>query len=174
MLTNNTPNIHNIPNTGQTKIVYLSSDHGGEVLRMEIFKLLSIDYPNLKIVDLVKENGKNGENQPLDSYTKFAKMLSKKVLETPNSLGIGICRSGQGMCITANKAKGIRAALIVQKEQLPPVLSHTMANIICLSDMFTKKSDIETIVKEFVEKSTFDLDALEPRHRQRLLDIDEE
>jgi ribose 5-phosphate isomerase B len=44
-------------------------------------------------------------------YPDFAHRVADSVVEEPNTLGILICGSGNGVCITANKHQGVRAAL---------------------------------------------------------------
>ena len=48
-------------------------------------------------------------------------------------LGVLICGSGIGVCIAANKVRGVRAALCFTPEQAAGTRRHNDANVLCLS-----------------------------------------
>ena len=49
-------------------------------------------------------------NESVD-YPDIAREVCEKLAESPNALGILVCGTGIGMMMTANKRKGIRAAV---------------------------------------------------------------
>jgi ribose 5-phosphate isomerase B len=58
--------------------------------------------------------------------------------------GVLVCGSANGVCITANKHAGIRAALCWEKEIAVLARSHNNANVICLPARFvTTEAAIE-------------------------------
>ena len=65
--------------------------------------------------------------------------------------GILICGSGQGVSITANKHKGIRAALAWNAEVTQLSRQHNDANIICLPARFIAYEIAESLVSLFLE-----------------------
>lgn len=84
--------------------IYLGADHNGFKL-----KEYTQDYLGKKghqVVDLG-----NTKLNLRDDYPDYAKKVAKKVQADKKSMGILFCGSGQGMCMAANKFKGIRAAL---------------------------------------------------------------
>lgn len=84
--------------------IYIGADHNGFKLKEDIKAFLTKkDY-------LVKDLG-NHKFQKTDDFPDFAKPVAKAVKKDKNSLGIILCGSGQGACITANRFKGIRAGL---------------------------------------------------------------
>lgn len=69
-------------------------------------------------------------------YPDFAHPVASAVENGEFENGILLCGSGQGVCITANKHQGIRAALIWQEELAALSRQHNDANIICLPVRF--------------------------------------
>lgn len=58
-----------------------------------------------------------------------------------SAAGILICGSGNGVCMTANKHLGIRAALVWQADIAALARQHNNANIICLPARFISQED---------------------------------
>ena len=56
-------------------------------------------------------------------------------------MGILVCGSGTGMAISANKIKGIRAAVCYNLKSTRLSRQHNNANIIALGSRFTNKKD---------------------------------
>ncbi|MES2618963.1 MAG: ribose 5-phosphate isomerase B [Bacteroidota bacterium] len=65
-------------------------------------------------------------------YPDYAHQVANSVLNTQDTLGILLCGSGNGVCLTANKHKGIRAALCWLPELGALARQHNNANILCL------------------------------------------
>lgn len=108
-----------------TKIV-IGSDHGGFEYKEEIKKfLLEKGY---KIID-VGTNSKESCDYPV-----FAKEAAQKIINGEADKGILICGTGIGMSITANKFKGIRAALCGDTFSARATRAHNNSNILCLGE----------------------------------------
>lgn len=89
-------------------MIALGSDHGGFKLKEEIKKYLEelgIEYKDFGTYD-----------EERTDYPIFAEKVAKAVQNKECEKGILICKSGAGMTITANKFKGIRAALAINEE----------------------------------------------------------
>ena len=88
----------------------------------------------------------------LDSvdYPDFAHPVSNDVNEKKSELGILICGSGNGVCMTANKYKNVRAALCWNKELALLSKSHNNANIVCIPARFIEKEEALEIIKTFI------------------------
>ena len=82
------------------------------VMDVGCFNDTSVDYPDIvdKLIDAYRRNKNNHE------YV----------------LGVLICGTGLGMSISANKYKGIRAALVVNAHLAKLARQHNDANILCL------------------------------------------
>jgi len=90
----------------------------------------------------------------LDSvdYPDFAHPVSNDVNEEKADLGILICGSGNGVCMTANKYKNVRAALCWNKELALLSKSHNNANIVCIPARFIEKEEALEIIKTFISQ----------------------
>jgi ribose 5-phosphate isomerase B len=69
-------------------------------------------------------------------YPDFTHPVASAVENGEFKNGILLCGSGQGVCITANKHQGIRAALVWQEDLAALSRQHNNANIICLPVRF--------------------------------------
>ena len=79
-------------------------------------------------------------------YPDYAHKLSKNLKKNTNTIGVLICGSGQGMIMTANKHKNIRAALCYDAKSTKLSRLHNDANVITLgSRMISKKNAIKFI-----------------------------
>jgi ribose 5-phosphate isomerase B len=69
-------------------------------------------------------------------YPDFAHPTAVSVENSEAAAGILICSSANGVAMTANKHKGIRAALCWQKDVAELARKHNDANILCLPARF--------------------------------------
>ena len=83
-------------------------------------------------------------------YPDFAKKVSKRVSKRKSDIGILVCGSGTGMAISANKTKGIRAAVGYNIKSTQLSRQHNNANVLCLGSRLTKRNDIKKIIKIFL------------------------
>lgn len=74
-------------------------------------------------------------------YPDFAHPVAQSVEDGKADFGILICGSGNGVCITANKHKGVRAALCWNNDLAALARQHNNANVICIPARFV---DMET------------------------------
>ncbi len=107
------------------------------------------------IVAWLRENGfevKDFGTYSADSadYPDFAHPVSLAVESGEFELGVLLCGSGQGVCITANKHQGIRAALVWQVVLAELSRQHNNANIICLPVRFIELATAIDCVKAFL------------------------
>ncbi|MFC1954729.1 RpiB/LacA/LacB family sugar-phosphate isomerase [Chloroflexota bacterium] len=74
-------------------------------------------------------------------YPDVAKEVGEAVTRGDYDRGILICNNGIGMCIAANKIKGIRAALVYTAFNAGRTRQHNDANILCLGAGEEQKQD---------------------------------
>jgi len=86
-------------------------------------------------------------------YPDFAHPVAKLVENEEADFGILICGSGNGVAITANKHKGVRAALCWEEEIASLGRQHNNANIICIPARFVSYELAESMTKIFIETS---------------------
>ena len=91
-----------------------------------------------KVVDLVKRLGHEVEDLGTFSgdavdYPDIAALVSQKVSRGEVERGILVCGTGLGMCIAANKVRGIRAAPCHDDLTAEMSRRHNDSNVLCLS-----------------------------------------
>ncbi len=123
--------------------VAIGSDHAGYALKEDIKKVLE-DRKDI-IVDL----GTDTENSV--DYPDFGIAVAKLVSEGKAEKGILICGTGIGMSITANKVKGIRAALVFDLYTAVQSRKHLDANVLVLGGRITGKGLAEEIVRVWLD-----------------------
>jgi len=69
-------------------------------------------------------------------YPDYAHAVAASVEKGETEKGVLICGSANGVCITANKHAGIRAALCWEKEIATLARAHNDANVVCLPARF--------------------------------------
>jgi len=106
--------------------VALASDHGGIHIRKEIADLL--DELGIEYEDF----GCNGGDSV--DYPDYAVLVAEKVANGEFDRGILICGTGIGMCIAANKVKGIRAALVHDVFSAKATRAHNDSNILTMGE----------------------------------------
>ncbi len=101
-------------------------------------------------------------------YPLIAREVAEKVFENQGSMGILVCGSGEGVCMTANKTRGIRAALADTPERAASSREHNNANVLCLGSRFTELEVAKQIVETFLKTPASDAE----RHQRRVAMIE--
>ena len=120
----------------------IGSDHAGYDLKKQIFEYLQ------KEGHVVIDQGTY--NKDSVDYPDFAERVVKDVQNKEADYGILVCYTGIGMSMAANKARGIRAALVGKVEDAVLTREHNNANVLCLSAKNTSVEDAFEIVKAFL------------------------
>lgn len=110
-------------------MIVFASDHGGYELKEKLK-----DYISKKGLPYIDVGAK--EFNQKDDYPDFAKMGAIEVLKDETNIGIFLCGSGIGVCMVANRFKGIRA---VRCEKIKPAVMarrHENANVLCLGSSY--------------------------------------
>jgi ribose 5-phosphate isomerase B len=126
-----------------------------------IFKKICIssDHAGYKTKEFIKEHLIKSKISTIDlgpffeksvDYPDYAKKVSNRVSKRKSDVGILVCGSGTGMAISANKTKGIRAAVGYNIKSTQLSRQHNNANVLCLGSRLTKKKDIKKIIKIFL------------------------
>lgn len=102
----------------------IGSDHRGYKLKEEIIK-----YLKEKGIE-VKDFGTYSEERV--DYPTVAAQVAKSVQNKECEQGILICGTGSGMCITANKFKGIRCVTCYNEYTAKHARLHNDANILSI------------------------------------------
>ncbi|MFK7899607.1 MAG: ribose 5-phosphate isomerase B [Cyclobacteriaceae bacterium] len=96
-------------------------------------------------------------------YPDFAHAVSQGVISGKAELGILLCGTGNGVCMTANKHQDIRAGLCWSSEIAQLIRQHNNANVICIPARFISEKESLACVEAFV---TTDFEG--GRHQRRI------
>ncbi len=121
--------------------LWLASDHAGFALKAHLCDWLA------KQGHVVHDMGPDSD-EPTD-YPLWVHRLVAAL--PPGGLGVLLCGSGNGVCITANRYPHIRAAVAWQVEIARLARAHNDANILCLPARFLSPQEAEAIVRAFLE-----------------------
>lgn len=83
-------------------------------------------------------------------YPDFAHPVAQSVADGSAAFGILICGSGNGVAITANKHKDVRAAICWGEEITSLARKHNNANVICIPSRFVREKDAEKMLDIFI------------------------
>ena len=127
-------------------MIYIATDHAGLELKQKL-----IDH--IKKQNLEVEDCGAFEFDAQDDYPDFIYPCAVKVSQNPGSMGIILGGSGNGEAITANKVKGIRAAVFHGGHEEIVKLSryHNNANMLSLGARFMSVEEAERAVDLFIE-----------------------
>lgn len=113
---------------------------------------------NLKhaIIPVISETGHNHKDfgcydTVSVDYPDIALKVAEAISKGDFDLGILICGTGIGMSITANKVKGVRAALCHDIFTSRRARLHNNANVLCLGEDVTGPGSAKEIVRAFLE-----------------------
>lgn len=109
----------------QFKQIFIGSDHNGFNLKNDLKVYLA--QQGYQVTDV------GGEIlDPNDDFPEFAAKAATAVLTNDDSAAILICGGGQGMCMAANRFKGIRASLLWDEHEAKMTRNDNDANVACL------------------------------------------
>ena len=123
--------------------IAIGSDHRGYDVKRRIRSLL--EQMGHEVLDLGPDN-----NASVD-YPDFAIQVARAVGEGRVERGVLVCGTGIGMCIAANKVKGVRAAPCHDSITVEMSRRHNDANVLCLSADLLGEELIGRIVRLWLE-----------------------
>ncbi len=141
--------------------VYIAADHGGFEAKRHLAERLADDF---QVEDLGPET-----LNPADDFTPYAEKVARVVAAEPDSMGILLCRSGEGMVMAANKVDGIRAALAWNKEVARETRADNDSNVLSLPADLVDAEEMEAIVRNWLTTPF----SGEARHTRRIQEITE-
>lgn len=123
--------------------LYVSSDHAGFGLRQTLVAHLRgrghdvIDFgaPTAMAVD----------------YPDEAVKVARAVRDDANARGILLCGSGVGVCIAANKVRGVRAVDAWNLESARLSRAHNDANVLCMGARLVNEADAFAIADAWID-----------------------
>lgn len=144
--------------------VFIGADHNGFRLRNEL-----LDYLKRAGYDVVDDG--DAKLNPDDDFPIFAAKVVTDMLSSNDAdpRGILICGSGQGMCMAANRFRGIRALLAYDRESVRSARNDDDANVLCLPASIFQNDSANVLVETFLNTSF----AAAPRYTRRISELDE-
>lgn len=128
-------------------MIFLGADHGGFSFKEKIKEFL--DELGIKYEDIG-----NTKFEPRDDFVDYALEVAIKIKKTKEK-GILVCTNGLGMCIAANKIKGIRAVNATTKKTAIQSREHLDANVLCLGAHVISFKNAKKIIKAWLETEFF-------------------
>src|SRR5688572_24728356 len=107
--------------------IFLGADHNGFELKKALLEVLQ------RSGHEVADEG-DTKLDPADDFPQFAERVVRAMQVSGDSQarGILICGSGQGMCMAANRFKGIRASLVWDVAEAHAARNDDDSNVLCL------------------------------------------
>ncbi|MBC7707894.1 RpiB/LacA/LacB family sugar-phosphate isomerase [Polaromonas sp.] len=144
--------------------IFIGADHNGYQYKQDLANALRnaghevIDDGNVSI-------------DPNDDFPQFAGKVVNDLLvdDDKDAKGLLICGSGQGMCMAANRFKGIRASLCWNLEEARASRNDDDSNVLCLSSRYLSIDEAQSIVVTFLQTPF----AGAPRFIRRLQELDQ-
>lgn len=136
--------------------IVLGSDHRGFAVKQRLAGTLS------KLGHEVHDLGVATGDGAAD-YPDFAIPVAEAVSGGDADRGVLICGTGFGMCIAANKVKGIRAVSCRDPIEAEMSRRHNNANVLCMSADFLGQELIDRLVQVWL---TTDFEG--GRHQRRV------
>lgn len=144
--------------------IYIGADHNGFALKKNLIDYLS--RAGYEVEDLGDDH-----LDPEDDFPVFASKVAVAVLGSDDAdpRGILLCGSGQGVCMAANRFKGIRASLCWDRNSAREARNDDDANVLCLPAKLLESGEAAIIVETWLNTPF----ANAPRFVRRLKEIDE-
>ncbi len=123
------------------KNIAIGCDHAGFPYKAEIIEYLKKQNYN------VQDFGTHSEESV--DYPDYVHPVANSISNKENEMGVLMCGSANGVAISANKHKIIRAAIAWNKELSILARQHNDANVICIPVRFISLNDALQIIDAF-------------------------
>jgi ribose 5-phosphate isomerase B len=124
--------------------IFIGADHNGYELKEKLEEYLKSQ--GYEVID-------KGDTslRPDDDFPIYAAKVASEVLANADSRGILLCGSGQGICMAANRYKGIRASLVWDQDEAYSSRNDDDANILCLPARKLSFEQSKSLVETWLE-----------------------
>lgn len=125
--------------------IAIGSDHAGYLLKEKIKEYLNVKEIEFTDFGTFKEESTD--------YPEYAYKVGNAILNKEADMGVLICGTGMGMCISVNKIKGIRAAVAYSEETAQLSRLHNNANVLCLGSRTHTENEAVELLKTWLNTS---------------------
>lgn len=139
--------------------IVVGADHAGYPVKKRVAQFLSSE--GYRVIDM----GTHSEDST--DYPDYAFRVGQAVATGRADRGILVCGTGIGMCIAANKVRGVFAAPAWSVRMARLASEHNRANVLCLSGRFVSLPSTKKIVKTWLSTPA----DLGERHTRRIKKI---
>jgi ribose 5-phosphate isomerase B len=140
--------------------IVFSSDHAGYSLRESLVEhAKTAGYETIAV---------GAPSEDAYDYPDAADEAAKLVLSGTAHFGVFVCGTGIGICIRANRYKGIRGAPCTSVEMAELAREHNDANVLCLGARITPAGLAVEIMDAFLAAPASEVD----RHKRRVAKLD--
>lgn len=137
-------------------MLYIASDHAGFALKEILTQYLR------ELGEHYTDLGPDSLN-PDDDYSDYAAKLAEELLKH-DGRGILICANAIGVCIVANKFRGIRAGIGYSVYAARSSREDDATNVLCLPGRFLNPDDAKEILHVWLTTPF----SQAPRHERRI------
>jgi ribose 5-phosphate isomerase B len=124
-------------------MIAIGSDHAGYEMKEALINWLVEQ--EIPVIDFGPDSTESVD------YPDYAHAVTASVLDEESVIGILICGTGNGICMTANKWRDIRAALCWNSEIAGLSRQHNNANVLCLPARFISIEESIRIMEIFLD-----------------------
>ena len=142
-------------------MIAIGCDHGGYDLKELVVKYLQEKKYEVKDCGCYSKESCD--------YPEYGRAVAESVASGESDKGIVICTTGIGISITANKVKGIRAALCSEPLSAQLTRLHNDANVLALGAGMVGPELAKRIIDTFLETAF----SGEERHQRRINKIEQ-
>ena len=122
--------------------ISIGNDHAATAYKFAIVKLLESK-------GILVKNYGTDLNETVD-YPDFVHPVAKDIVSKKADYGILLCGSANGVAMTANKYKEVRAGLCWSNEIVELIRQHNNANILCIPARYTSIPQALKMVETFL------------------------
>ena len=123
-------------------MIAIASDHAAASLRIVVKNYLEEN--NIPYVDM-------GTDEAPSDYPLMAEKVCAAIEDGTARMGVLLCGTGIGMSMTANKCKGIRAAVCTETYSAKYTRLHNDANVLCMGARVVGEGLALEILQTFLE-----------------------
>jgi ribose 5-phosphate isomerase B len=122
--------------------ISIGNDHAATAYKFAIVKLLESK-------GILVKNYGTDLNESVD-YPDFVHPVAKDIVSKKADYGILLCGSANGVAMTANKYKEVRAGLSWSNEIVELIRQHNNANVLCIPARYTSIPQALKMVETFL------------------------
>ncbi|HHT66625.1 MAG TPA: ribose 5-phosphate isomerase B [Erysipelotrichaceae bacterium] len=127
--------------------IAIGCDHGGFSLKEQLKRYLIYEGYDVRDVGTYSKDSCN--------YPEFAIKCAEMVKDGTCDFGVVVCTTGEGVAMTANKIKGIRAGIAYNNDVARLMREHNDANVIAFGANFTSFEEAKERIDIFLNARFF-------------------